>query len=138
MSFHAHDERIVYLDLELETLKLRLTSAYLPHGDFPEEYYESELQALEGIILSARRSKKMNVVGIDANAVIGRQEVTDDAQVIGEFGMRARNDRSHIFAAWLHGQRLAVASSMKLKHWDEAWTHELWSTRVRRQIDYIL
>jgi hypothetical protein len=80
----------------------------------------------------------MNILGLDANAVLGGREVTDDKRIIGDHGRGLRNDRGHIFAARLHGQRLSAAATMKSKPQGETWTHELWSTKTRRQIDYVL
>ena len=80
----------------------------------------------------------MNMIGVDASAVLGRGKETDDDSIIGGCGYGCRNARGHAFAAWLHGQRLAVSASMKDRPWSESWTHELWSTHEKRQIDYIL
>ena len=138
LSFHAQSERISFLDVDAGSLRLRLTSAHLPHADIPPEVYESVSNSLDEVILGARGSKRMNIIGIDANAVLGRQKVTDDGRIIGEYGGGERNERGHIFAAWLHGLRLSAAATMVSNEWGATWTHELWSTRVRRQIDFVL
>ena len=96
------------------------------------------MDSLAEIVARGRAAKHMNVVGIDANAVIGRQSWTDDERIIGDWGMGVRNARGHIFAAFLHGSRLAVSMTMLATQRDTMWTHELWSTKVRRQIDFIL
>ena len=138
LSLHVVDERTVFLDLEAGALRLCLTSAHLPHGDALVEVYEAALEAVETVVARARKWRRMNVIGVDANAILGRQNETDDATIIGEHGVEQRNARGHIFAAWLHGQRLSAAATMRSKPWNETWTHELWNTKARRQIDYIL
>ena len=138
LSFYALNSRISYLDLEAGSLKLRLTSAHLPHADIHEDVYETMLNSLEETVINARRLNRMNIIGIDANAVIGRQMMTDDDCIIGECGMGARNARGHIFATWLHGSRLAVSATMLPKPWESTWTHELWSNQLHRQIDFVL
>ena len=138
LSLHVVDERTVFLDLEAGALRLCLTSAHLPHGDALVEVYEAALEAVETVVARARKWRRMNVMGVDANAILGRQNETDDATIIGEHGVEQRNARGHIFVAWLHGQRLSAAATMRSKPWNETWTHELWNTKARRQIDYIL
>ena len=138
LSFHVVDERTVFLDLEAGALRLCLTSAHLPHGDALVEVYEAALEAVETVVARARKWRRIDVIGVDANAILGRQNETDDATIIGEHGVEQRNARGHIFAAWLHGQRLSAAATMRSKPWNETWTHELWNTKARRQIDYIL
>ena len=53
LSFHVQTERVVYLDLDVTPSKVRLTSAYLPHADFPVEVYEAALESLEQVVLGA-------------------------------------------------------------------------------------
>ena len=108
----------------------------MPHADNSVEYYESILTVLEEAVHKARRSKMMNVIGIDANAALGTPEVTDDGRIVGEYGLGRRNNRGHVFASWLQDQRLTAAATEN--HGGSAWTHKLWSTREQRQIDIIL
>ena len=138
LSFHVKDERMVYLDMDSGSFSIRMTSAHFPHALFHDDLYELELSRLQEVVNGGRMSKRMNLIGVDANAVLGRQTMTDDEHIIGMHGYGHRNERGHLLAAWLHGQRLAVAASQRQKSWDEVWTHELWSTQTRRQIDYVL
>jgi hypothetical protein len=137
LSFYALNGRISYLDLEAGSLKLGLASAHLPHADIHEDVYETTLDSLEETVINAKRLSQMNIIGIDANAVAGRQMMTDDDCTIGECGMGFRNPRGHIFATWLHGSRLAVSATMLPKPWESTWTHELWSNQLHRQIDFV-
>lgn len=76
-SLHLVCERISYLDLKAGDIKLRITTAHMPHADIDLDMFESSLAALADIVTCARRAKRMNVVGIDANAVIGYQAPTE-------------------------------------------------------------
>ena len=83
------------------------------------------------VVSDGRASKRMNMIGIDANSVIGRQNVLDDDRIIGDYGTSVRNARGYNFAAFLHGSRLAAASTILPKQRDLMWTHE-------RSIGYFL
>lgn len=138
-SFQAVSSRLAYLDLDVgDERKHRLTSVHLPDSSAPDDVYEASLLAVDQVITSARRAKRFNIVGMDANAVLGQREATDDPFLIGEFGVGQRNERGYDFSAWLHGVRLTAVTTMIDKPGEETWTHELWSTRLRRQIDFIL
>ena len=137
-SFHAVTNRISYLDVEIGSVSVRLTCAHLPHADLHEDMYESLLALIEDISVLAMRRRRVNTIGVDASAVIGGQNLTDDERIIGSSGMGIRNARGHTFAARLHGVRLAASSTLMRSPQGEQWTHELWSTKLRRQIDFVL
>ena len=42
-----------------------------------------------------------------------------------------------ILASWLHTTRLSVANTMLKKQYSQQWSHQLWSTGVRRLVDYV-
>ena len=115
-----------------------LLSAHMPHSDYAEEDYEAALLDLEDVVSAARQQRRMNIVGVDANAIVGKRCSADDERIVGDYGHGARSKRGFTFVSWLHGQRLAVVSTQKPKPWQNVWTHELWRGGDRRQIDYIL
>jgi len=138
MSFRHTTTRIGYLDLDLEQVYLRLVTAHLPHSDFHDDVYEATLLEVESIVESARRGGRMTVIGMDANAIIGGQSQQDDESIIGTNGLGRRNERGNQLVAWMHGMRVTAVATMHRTSWEQTWTHELWSTHDRRQIDYIL
>ena len=86
----------------------------------------------------ARQQRHSCIIGVDANAVVGAQDPHDDRRVVGEWGYGVRNERGQIFVSWLHTMGLCAASTMFRKRPDFQWTHQLWSTGVLRQIDFVL
>ena len=62
----------------------------------------------------------------------------DSSRIVGEYGYGHGNRRGHSFVAWLNGQNLAILNTMREKPRDALWTHEMWSTGAKRQIDFIL
>eukprot|EP00973_Karenia_brevis_P055149 7668816-Karenia_brevis.AAC.1 len=108
MDFHQVNARTAFLDVTAEGMSLRLVSAHAPHAAYPESEYDAFLHGVEDLVLDARKMKKSVMVGIDANAVLGQSEDTDDPSTIGRHGVGMRNDRGHLFAIWLHNMRLAA------------------------------
>jgi hypothetical protein len=94
--------------------------------------------AIEEVILSARREGRINIMGFDANAVLGISQPQDDDRIVGPHGHGQRNLRGDCLADWLHGLRLSAVTTMRSKPWEQIWTHKAWSDGARRQIDYIL
>jgi hypothetical protein len=135
--FRPISSRLAYLDIDILEWKLKLTVAHLPDSGL-DDVYEAALLALEEIIAKGRVERRTNIVGVDANAVIGKRTAADCAQIIGEHGHGYRNERGQLFTAWLHGQKVAALNTMAEKPEEELWTHELWSTKARRQIDFVL
>ena len=118
LVFHVLDKRIAFLDLDSGDLHLRLICAHLPHSEYHDDIYESALCCLEEIVLSGRRERRMNVLGMDANAMIGAKLDADSSNIVGEFGHGVRNTRGATLASWMHGVNLAAVSSM----FDRPWT----------------
>jgi len=100
--------------------------------------YEETLYCVEEVIQSAREARLMNILGIDANAVIGARAATDDVNIVGAHGMGQRNHRGDMFTNWAHGMRMAAVNTMFQKPWEETWTHESWFDQTQRQIDFVL
>ena len=76
----------MYLDLTAGRLKLRLTSAHIPHADA----YEILLPRVDDVAAGGRRTKQMSVLGVDANAFLGCRTMTDDGGIIGDSGYGQR------------------------------------------------
>ena len=112
VSFKALTDRVVFLDVGFGAVQMRLISAHLPHSGLAEDLYDATLACVEEAIEGSRRNGSMTLVGIDANAVVGRREATDNHDIIGEFGWGSRNSRGRHFVVRLHGQRIAVTAIM--------------------------
>ena len=131
-------DRVSYLDLDTEAENIRFINAHVPHSLDDHAEFEGCLEDVEGIVSEARQQKRLCVCGLDANAALGGQAVSDDVSIIGKHGFGDRNARGHLFSIWLHRCRLAATSTMFRKQFDECWTHRLWSSGTLRQIDYVL
>ena len=82
LQFSPLGHRLAYLDIEVRTWRLRLSVAHLPDTVAPVDFYEAALLGLEEIIAGARNERRTNIVGVDANAVLGRVSIDDCGRVI--------------------------------------------------------
>ena len=118
-------------------IRIRFITAHLPHTGFGDDDFKCGLLQLEPIIEGARRERFAVVLGIDANAVLGKRWDTDSDSVMGDYGMQERNVRGKICCPWLRGMRLANVASKFDRNWEDVWTHKSWSTGRLRQIDCV-
>jgi hypothetical protein len=110
----------------------------MPHAKGHDHDYAASLSSLEVIVKSGRLQRRNVVIGVDANAIVGTQCADDDRNVVGQWGHGQRNERGQVFTSWLHTLGLCAANTMFKKRPDLQWTHQLWSTGLRRQIDFVL
>ena len=125
MFFRASSPTLARLDFTLGDAAFCFITAHFCHAERPDDEYEAALFDLEGVLNQANREKRTVVVGVDANAVLGKRLPSDDKDVIGAYGMGPRNSRGHQLAHWLHGVRLAPAGLLFDAPWDNMWTHRL-------------
>ena len=133
-SFKGDGGRIGILDAIIEGQAWRLITAHLPHAECSDAVYEASLRTLQGQI-PLPVDARLCAVGVDANAVVGKQTDSDDTRIIGSWGLGPRSDRGRLFANWAHDQRLSVINTMLQKSEEKQWTHEGKATHVRWQID---
>jgi len=129
--------RVAFVDLIASAGQLRLISAHFPHSGYPDLEYEACMTAIEDLIEEGRAKHCINVVGVDANAVLGGSLPADSDAIVGSHGIGRRNERGHILCNWLHGVRLAAPATM-IDHGGGQWTHVSWASGVTRQIDFLL
>ena len=138
LEFSVLDICVAALDLDCGDIHLRLITSLLPHSNFSDDVYDSILSILELAIVGGRRSHRMNILGLDANAILGAQLEQDCNCIIGRHAMGTRFTRGDMLSAWMHGLRMAAATTMELLPLEECWSHELWSTHSKRHIDHVL
>ena len=73
--------------------------------------------AVEEMVMDGRRNRRMDIIGIDANAILGDGAPSDRVNIIGDYGFGRRSDRGDHFASWLHGVNLAAVATM----WPRTW-----------------
>ena len=139
LSFKSRHKRIAFVDLVCGELRLRLISVHMPHAEFSDEDYDAVLMVLDDVVEQARSSRMTNLVGIDANAVIGVTAEGDRETVVGKYCVGERTSRGDMFVAWLHGNHLsAAATTFYREDYALQWTHQQWGNGTCRQIDFVL
>ena len=137
LSFSSSTERVAIACLEYGCLRLCLISVHMPHAGYSDEDFEATLLAIEETVLESRKNRRLNIVGIDANSIIGRASLVDDSRIVGSCGIGDRNQRGDSFVSWLHGNRLCAVTTIKPSR-SHTWTHKLWRDGSTRQIDFVL
>ena len=137
-SYVTVSPRVSYIDSATGAEQIRIISAHAPHSLDSTLDFDECLDEVRNAVLDGRRQRRLCICGLDANAVLGQQETSDDSRIVGKHGVGTRNDRGYAFSTWLHSCSLAASSTMFRKQFDDCWTHWLWATRQLRQIDYLL
>ena len=70
----------IYIDIACGLCILPELSSHLPHADWSDFEYEAALANLEQAVQNAQKRGEYVLVGIDANAVIGKQEAHDSVR----------------------------------------------------------
>ena len=136
--FRQKSGRTVFLDIIVHDQPSYFISSHLPHSDDPLVSFQAELEILTEIVQAARQKKIRYVLGVDANAVVGKQLPSDNPRVVGGHGVGERTARGEEFVSFAHICRSVIANTMFQKRHDLVWTHRSWSTGELRQIDFVL
>ncbi len=138
-NFVVSSCRVAHLDFTVEDARFRFITCHCPHSGFPYtlDDYEACLLEVETLIDAARVQKRIVLVGIDANAVLGERWPTDLDTIIGNHGVGDRNEMGRVLCPWIHGMRLTAVATMFDRSWEDTWTHKSWSTSCCREIDYM-
>ena len=100
IMFVVVTDALAYLNCIFEDIRVRFITAHLPHTGFGDDDVECGLLQLEPIIEGARRERFTVVLGIDANAVLGKRWDTDSDSVMGDYGLRKETNAGRFF---VHG-----------------------------------
>ena len=112
---------------------LRLHSAHLPHLGYSDDDFGLSLDTSS----HALDKHRCNIVGFDANAVVGSntqhydtelEQSYQDRRYIGPWGEGCRNPRGVVLLEWARLHRFAFANTHFYPRSDGA-THTHWSTR---------
>ena len=145
-GFHTNGDFNCWLDLDFcpgdRGKLLRLHSARLRHSGFSDD----DFGLSPDTVSHALDKHRYNIVGFDANAVVGSniqhydtdsEQSFQDRRYIGPWGEGTRSTRGVVLPEWARMHRLAFANTHFYSRSDGA-THTHWSTKVRSQIDFIM
>ena len=122
-TFKAISERLAMVDVNKDEVKLRLICVYMPHARYDDGAVEEIYSQLDRLVAEGRSSRRTVVIGGDWNAVVGVRSEGDAAEIIGNFGIGARNRRGQSMVEWATLQRLAIINTLFQKHPVNQWTY---------------
>ena len=122
-AFHAINGRICAMDVDIKGRRSRLIVVYMPHSGSDYVDIEGVYAQLNDIIKGARRGDRTCILNGDWNAVVGPEQLGDDGQVVGEYGVGTRNERGEWLVNWARSLKLSIANTIIPMHLDDQWTH---------------
>ena len=134
-AFHAVNERICALDINVRGEKRRIISVYIPDGSYGDAEVEEAYLCLSLLHARGKQLKRSVVMAGDWNAVVGLQKGGED-DTAGMFGMGMRNQRGEWMVNWATSRRLSVVNTYFEKDLEEQWTYI--NDGRKRQLDFFL
>ena len=136
-DFAPINERVAYLRIVKNNVKLTIIGVYFPHTGYADDTVQEMYDILATIIDEAQRRKDHIIVGGDFNAEIGAHSEQDDAKYVGQFSMGETNSRGAWLKRFCYFKNLTIANTLYPKHERNITTYKGPSSRPR-QIDFIL
>lgn len=135
-AFHAINERLCAIDVNIFDRRIRFIAVYMPHGGCDDEEVEGTYSLLTQLTAQGARENRLCITVGDWNAVVGSRNSGEDEQIIGTFGVGTRNERGDWLVNWATAHRFCIANTLSRKQFEEQWTYQ--KGGVRRQLDYCL
>ena len=136
-SFHAVDERTCFLDIQIQSLKIRVITAYFPHTGYNDSNIQRMYDTLSTIIHEARAQRLQILLTGDFNAQTGRRNDDDTTTTLGKFALEPASSRGEWLTSWAASHHLTITNT----HFDKPQSAIITyysPTNQPRQLDYIL
>ena len=134
MAADAVSERFINIDANVGKYKLCLTSAYMPHGGYPDSEVECIYVGIENVKKEVACQKTESIVAGEWNAEVGARQWDKGTHIIGGHGVGKRNVRGQLLADWSGCNGVVLTNTLFRKRWEHQWAHE--QDGRRRVIDY--
>ena len=107
-KFLAINERLCYMNCSMGEEDVTLIALYMPHGSCQNNEVEQIYTLLSGVDKKARQERRIAMVCGDWNAVSRKRLEAEDARVIGDYGIGARNARGSWLLHWAISERMSL------------------------------
>lgn len=135
-TFRPVHPRLCFSDVQINGVKLRLASVYMPHARYEDSEVDQIYEMITAMKRQANLQGKIVVVMGDWNAVIGRGGGVegDESKYVGNHGLGHRNHRGNMLAHWAVTERVVIVNTLFEKPYDKKWSHR--GKHGQRQLDY--
>jgi exonuclease III len=134
-SFHAVNERVCALDIDIRGVRLRMIYVYMLDGSYNDDVVEEIYQHLGNLCTKGMQLRRQNILAGDWNAVVGLQNDGEEL-TLGPYGAGERNARGEWMVNWALAHKLAIANTHFCRPLEEPWTYI--HAGATRQLDYFL
>ena len=136
-KFKAIDERIAYVDLDALGERLRLVTAYFPHGGYADEHVQRMYDIIATIKNEAAECKSHVLLAGDFNASTGACTENDNRKTTGPHAVQPENSRGQWLKNWATNHNFVIANTSFRKQEENLVTY-VSPSKMERQIDNIL
>ncbi len=137
LGYNPISDRVLSMRLQGKPMNITLIQVYAPTSTATQEeiddFYNSVKQAVDG-----SPTNDMLVLMGDFNAKIGEGMETGEENIIGSFGLGARNERGESLVSFATENELIVCNTWFKQHKRRLYTWTAPDGKTRNQIDYIL
>lgn len=134
-AFHAVNERVCAVDIDVQGIKLRIISVYMPDCSYDDAVVEATYAQLDALCRRSRQLQRRIIIAGDWNAVVGMQRDAEE-DTVGLYGCGRRNARGEWMVNWASLQNLVITDTCSNGDFEKQWTYVNGGTK--RQLDYIL
>lgn len=125
------------MDINIGKLKLRVVTAYLPHGGYNDTQIQRIYTTLTAIHQECKKERRIFVLNGDFNAEVGARKDEDLKRMVGQHGLQRENARGHRLKNWATVERLTITNTHFRKQPHKTATF-VGPNKEPRQIDYVL
>ena len=136
-AFVTVSERVAYIDISRKRIRIRLVTAYFPHGGYNDKHVQQLYDSLANIKDEAAKTNKHVVIAADCNAQPGTRTDDDNPRTIGPHGLPTRNARGQWLRNWTSTHDLVLTNTFFEKQPHNYYTY-IGPNKIPRQNCYIM
>ena len=109
--FTPINERLAYIDIDIQKFKLRIITAYFPHTGYGDQHVQLMYDKLSEIKAAAKNCKRHIIICGDFNAQVGSRSEGESKRTLGNFGFGSSNSRGEWLKAWAGKEQFVITNT---------------------------